>query len=171
MYFTLADSSWVRIGAVGAQIAGKRFTGFPCCSAWDGVWRLLAVRGWWSSEAESNSPGLCLKGSYSRRASFPFLLAKAEGSCVHGGFIPLHYMVPFNSSLSFTGQDKCFPCPAGFHCSNGLRRRCPPGFYCPQNTGISFYPCPPGTYNPSYGLSQAERCQHCPAGEEITLLV
>ncbi|NXJ68609.1 AB24G protein, partial [Rostratula benghalensis] len=61
-------------------------------------------------------------------------------------------------------QDKCFPCPAGFHCSKGLRRRCPPGFYCPQKTGIRFYPCPPGTYNPSYGLSQAERCQQCPAG-------
>ncbi|NXV63974.1 WBC30 protein, partial [Molothrus ater] len=61
-------------------------------------------------------------------------------------------------------QDKCLPCPAGFHCSKGLRRRCPPGFYCPQKTGISFYPCPPGTYNPSYGLSHAERCQQCPAG-------
>lgn len=83
-------------------------------------------------------------------------------------FFPLCYMVPFNSCVSFTGQDKCSPCPAGFHCSKGLRRRCPPGFYCPEETGISFYPCPPGTYNPSYGLSQAERCQECPAGEEMT---
>lgn len=74
-------------------------------------------------------------------------------------------MLPFNSHFSLTGQDKCFPCPAGFHCSKGLRRRCPPGFYCPQKTGISFYPCPPGTYNPSYGLSRAEGCQQCPAGE------
>lgn len=77
-------------------------------------------------------------------------------------------MVPFNSCISFTGQDKCFPCPAGFHCSKGLRRRCPPGFYCPQKTGVGFYPCPPGTYNPSYGLSRVERCQQCPAGEEMT---
>lgn len=77
-------------------------------------------------------------------------------------------MVPFNSCISFAGQDKCFPCPAGFHCSKGLRRRCPPGFYCPQKTGVSFYPCPPGSYNPSYGLSQAERCQQCPAGEKMT---
>ncbi|NWV58990.1 WBC30 protein, partial [Malurus elegans] len=83
----------------------------------------------------------------------------------------------------------CKPCPAGMFCSRaglsepegqcqpghycsqgsstsspGLRRRCPPGFYCPQKTGSSFYPCPPGTYNPSYGLSRAERCQQCPAG-------
>ncbi|KAL2295830.1 hypothetical protein Nmel_017354, partial [Mimus melanotis] len=63
-----------------------------------------------------------------------------------------------------TGQDKCLPCPAGFHCSKGLQHRCPPGFYCPPKTGITFYSCPPGTYNPSYGLSQAERCQQCPAG-------
>lgn len=70
--------------------------------------------------------------------------------------------------ISSVGQDKCFPCPAGFHCPKGLRRRCPPGFYCPQRTGISFNPCPPGTFNPSYGLSQAERCQKCPAGEEMT---
>lgn len=69
--------------------------------------------------------------------------------------------------ISSVGQDKCFPCPAGFHCPKGLRRRCPPGFYCPQRTGISFYPCPPGTFNPSYGLSQAEKCQKCPAGEEM----
>lgn len=74
-------------------------------------------------------------------------------------------MLPFYLYFSLTGQDKCLPCPAGFHCSKGLRRRCPPGFYCPQKTGISFYPCPPGTYNPSYGLSHAERCQQCPAGE------
>ncbi|XP_050179054.1 multiple epidermal growth factor-like domains protein 6 isoform X3 [Myiozetetes cayanensis] len=66
--------------------------------------------------------------------------------------------------LCAPGQDKCLPCPAGFHCSKGLKHRCPPGFYCPEKTGISFYPCPPGTYNPSYGLSQAERCQQCPAG-------
>ncbi|NWR34327.1 WBC30 protein, partial [Tachuris rubrigastra] len=71
------------------------------------------------------------------------------------------------------------PCQPGYYCSPGsstsspvrLKRRCPPGFYCPQKTGINFYPCPPGTYNPSYGLSQAERCQQCPAGEEITLVL
>ena len=94
--------------------------------------------------------------------------SQAEGSCAYGIFLPLHYVVPFNSCIFFTGQDKCFPCPAGFHCSKGLRRHCPPGFYCPRKTGISFYPCPPGTYNPSYGLSRAERCQQCPAGEKMT---
>lgn len=83
-------------------------------------------------------------------------------------FSSTYYVVPFHSCISFAGQDRCFPCPAGFHCSKGLRRRCPPGFYCPQKTGISFHPCPPGTYNPSYGLSWAERCQQCPAGEEMT---
>lgn len=90
---------------------------------------------------------------------------QAQGSCAHGNFLPFHSMLLFNSYFSLSGQDKCLPCPAGFHCSKGLQRRCPPGFYCPQKTGISFYPCPPGTYNPSYGLSHAERCQQCPAGE------
>lgn len=92
-------------------------------------------------------------------------LSAQPGSCARGIFLPFRPVLPFNSHFSLTGQDKCFPCPAGFHCSKGLRHRCPPGFYCPQKTGIGFYPCPPGTYNPSYGLSRAEGCQQCPAGE------
>ena len=169
---------------LGAQKASKQSTRFPCCSA---CHLMVRCGGYWHSGAgkvELRSllnqtllrEGTCLKANCCSRAYrttlFRFLLLwvqnQAEGSCGRGIFLPLHYMVPFNSCISFTGQDKCFPCPAGFHCSKGLRHHCPPGFYCPQKTGISFYPCPPGTYNPSYGLSHSERCQQCPAGDEMT---
>lgn len=66
----------------------------------------------------------------------------------------------------FSGQEECFPCPAGLYCQNGTRYHCPPGFYCPPKTGASLFPCPPGTYNPFPRIQQVNSCQLCPAGME-----
>lgn len=35
------------------------------------------------------------------------------------------------------------------------------GYYCPMNSSIP-YPCPQGTYNPSYYMGQREDCLQCP---------
>ncbi|XP_032305021.1 zonadhesin-like isoform X2 [Coturnix japonica] len=139
--------------------------------AQDVTWCLPCAPGFFCSMSGQDAPvGLCAQGYYCTGGA---KTAKPEDGvtgdiCPRGHFCPAGSAAPSpcpsGEYSNVTGQDKCFPCPAGFHCPKGLRRRCPPGFYCPQRTGISFYPCPPGTFNPSYGLSQVERCQKCPAG-------
>ncbi|NXP16480.1 WBC30 protein, partial [Scytalopus superciliaris] len=51
--------------------------------------------------------------------------------CPRGHFCPAGSAAPSpcpsGEYSNATGQDQCLPCPAGFHCSKGLRRRCPPG--------------------------------------------
>ncbi|CAM9824345.1 unnamed protein product [Bubo scandiacus] len=139
--------------------------------AQDATWCLPCVPGFFCNMSGQDAPvGLCAQGYYCTGRT---KTAKPQDGitgdvCPRGHFCPAGSAAPspcpsgeYNNA---TGQDKCFPCPAGFHCSKGQRRRCPPGFYCPRKTGIIFSPCPPGTYNPSYGVSQAERCQQCPAG-------
>ncbi|XP_039940848.1 multiple epidermal growth factor-like domains protein 6 [Hirundo rustica] len=151
----------------------------PCpAGTWNGqrgaqdvTWCLPCAPGFFCNVSGQDAPGgLCARGYYCTGRT---KTAKPEDG-VTGDLCPRGHFCPEGSAApspcpsgeysNATGQDKCLPCPAGFHCSKGLRRRCPPGFYCPQKTGISFYPCPPGTYNPSYGLSHAEGCQQCPAG-------
>ncbi|XP_021231890.1 zonadhesin-like isoform X5 [Numida meleagris] len=139
--------------------------------AQDATWCLPCAPGFFCSMSGQDAPvGLCAQGYYcTGRAKTAKPVDGVTGDiCPRGHFCPAGSAAPSpcpsGEYSNATGQDKCFPCPAGFHCPKGLRRRCPPGFYCPQRTGISFYPCPPGTFNPSYGLSQAERCQQCPAG-------
>ncbi|XP_040546472.1 zonadhesin-like isoform X6 [Gallus gallus] len=139
--------------------------------AQDATWCLPCSPGFFCSMSGQDAPiGPCAQGYYCTGGA---KTAKPEDGitgdiCPRGHFCPEGSAAPSpcpsGEYSNATGQDKCFPCPAGFHCPKGLRHRCPPGFYCPQRTGISFNPCPPGTFNPSYGLSQAERCQKCPAG-------
>ncbi|XP_031989756.1 SCO-spondin-like isoform X5 [Corvus moneduloides] len=151
----------------------------PCpAGTWNGqrgaqdvTWCLPCAPGFFCNMSGQDAPvGLCAQGYYcTGRTTTATPEDGVTGDlCPRGHFCPAGSAAPSpcpsGEYSSATGQDRCFPCPAGFHCSKGLRRRCPPGFYCPQKTGIGFYPCPPGTYNPSYGLSRAERCQRCPAG-------
>ncbi|NXU76319.1 AB24G protein, partial [Oreotrochilus melanogaster] len=135
-------------------------------------------------------PGDCPEGTFCNETGLAAPQDCPKGHfCLAGSSLPLP--CPVGTYTDVTRSGSCKPCPAGMFCSlaaltqpeghcqpghyciqgsstsspvKGLRHRCPPGFYCPQKTGISFYPCPPGTYNPSYGLSQAERCQQCPPG-------
>ncbi|CAM5128032.1 unnamed protein product, partial [Natator depressus] len=138
--------------------------------AQDANWCLPCPPGFFCNVAGQVSPaGLCAPGYYCTGGTrTPRPLDAVTGDlcpkghfCLAGSAAPSP--CPDGEYSNATGQDKCFPCPAGFHCQHGIMQHCPPGFYCPQKTGISFYPCPVGTYNPSHGLSQAERCQQCPA--------
>ncbi|CAM4684012.1 unnamed protein product, partial [Lepidochelys olivacea] len=138
--------------------------------AQDASWCLPCPPGFFCSMAGQVSPaGLCAPGYYCTGGTqTPRPLDAVTGDlcpkghfCLAGSAAPSP--CPDGEYSNATGQDKCFPCPAGFHCQHGIMQHCPPGFYCPQKTGISFYPCPAGTYNPSHGISQAERCQQCPA--------
>ncbi|CAM5172040.1 unnamed protein product, partial [Eretmochelys imbricata] len=142
--------------------------------AQDASWCLPCPPGFFCSMAGQVSPaGLCAPGYYCTGGTqTPRPLDAVTGDlCPKGHFCLAGSAAPSpcpdgeysNATGIKTSQDKCFPCPAGFHCQHGIMQHCPPGFYCPQKTGISFYPCPAGTYNPSHGISQAERCQQCPA--------
>ncbi|KYO38996.1 hypothetical protein Y1Q_0022586 [Alligator mississippiensis] len=139
--------------------------------AQDASWCLPCPSGFFCNVTGQVSPaGFCAPGYYcTGRTRTPRPMDGITGNmCPEGHYCPAGSRAPSpcpdGEHSNTTGQEKCSPCPAGFHCQSGIKLRCPPGFYCPQKTGISFSPCPPGTYNPSHGVSQAERCQQCPAG-------
>lgn len=55
----------------------------------------------------------------------------------------------------------------GLSASSGpnLGPTCPlTGFYCPQGSGLTWQPCPPGTYGPVPGLRSRAGCHACDAG-------
>ncbi|XP_039224464.1 multiple epidermal growth factor-like domains protein 6 [Crotalus tigris] len=140
----------------------------------DSTWCRLCPPGYFCSSPGRVSPtGPCAPGFYCRggtRAARP--MDRVTGDlCPEGHFCPVGSAMPSpcqdGEYSAITGQDECYPCPAGLYCKNGVRYQCPPGFYCPPKTGVSFYPCPPGTYNPSAGIDQAQRCQRCPSGSSV----
>ncbi|XP_038155551.1 uncharacterized protein LOC119792815 [Cyprinodon tularosa] len=79
----------------------------------------------------------------------------------------------------FSGQKKCIPCPAGFHCQalNPSPNRgtflgvssplpCPAGHICPRDgLNSQLVPCPNGTYSSNQGLISTGQCLMCPAGQ------
>ena len=46
-----------------------------------------------------------------------------------------------------------------------------PGNYCPEGTGATPVPCPPGKYSPDTGLSTESQCAPCLASFYCPLLV
>ncbi|KAM8927608.1 uncharacterized protein RCH25_007839 [Pelodytes ibericus] len=63
-----------------------------------------------------------------------------------------------------TGQAVCNLCPSGHLCLDGDIVLCPPGFYCTEEPRGNLVPCPPGTFNPTPGLTRADGCHPCPPG-------
>lgn len=118
---------------------------------------------------------------------------KAGAYCPTGSSVPVPYICPLGFHCptessqpkpctsgfytNATGQSICSICPAGFHClpitwkgtslaneSIGYKT-CPPGYYCPIQTGSNWKPCPAGTYSNSSGLFEASQCVSCPGGD------
>lgn len=72
---------------------------------------------------------------------------------------------PDGSFSNVTGAIVCTPCPAGLYCVSGLiMLDCPPGYVCPEGTGLNWTACPTGTYNPSSNGGSLEDCLPCPGG-------
>lgn len=55
-----------------------------------------------------------------------------------------------------------FPCPRG---SNICPAHPVTGFYCPKGSGLTWQPCPPGTYGQVPGLSSLTGCRACDGGK------
>ena len=64
-------------------------------------------------------------------------------------------------------------CPAGLECPAGMDRapdlitdKCRQGYYCPRgDVSPCPVPCPEGTFNEIYGLTQVAECQACSPGD------
>ena len=60
----------------------------------------------------------------------------------------------------------CPMCLSGSYCiDRDDAYPCPPGYYCPLNTGNNLQPCPVGTYNPIEGLHNITQCTQCDGGK------
>ena len=92
-----------------------------------------------------------------------------------GDLCPIGHMCPPNTSfplicpegmyVNSTGASECNLCPSGSFCINGsLIFPCEPGYYCPAGTGLSWQPCPTGTYNPLHNVGSVDGCLSCPPG-------
>lgn len=67
--------------------------------------------------------------------------------------------------MNHTGAAVCDVCPPRFYCVNKDRPDpCPPGRYCPGNTGFNMELCPRGTYGPGDMLESAVECTQCDGG-------
>lgn len=84
----------------------------------------------------------------------------------------------FNSDSSVTRYRE-FPCEPGYYCANGLRFKCPAGFYGsveqetrPQCAGLCMagYYCPLGSTSP-YQNPCGGFDRYCPTGSSLPLLV
>ncbi|XP_060107674.1 multiple epidermal growth factor-like domains protein 6 [Heteronotia binoei] len=91
--------------------------------------------------------------------------------CPMGHFCPSGSESPMpcppGSYLADTpGQERCHQCPEGKYCIPGhMPQLCPKGFYCPEGTGLTWQPCPPGTYSPNQGVSHRTDCRTCDGGK------
>lgn len=62
----------------------------------------------------------------------------------------MHFLI---NALCFPGHPVVYPDP------------CPPGYYCPEGTGLkTSYPCPAGTYMPDERAASEEDCVDCDPG-------
>ena len=62
-----------------------------------------------------------------------------------------------------TQNAACWPCTAGYYCV-GMPQLCPPGYYCPEGTGLVWESCPPGTFSQDVGLANSSQCTQCLGG-------
>lgn len=91
-------------------------------------------------------------------------ICPAGSYCPSGS--PQHYYCPNGTYTNHTGASSCYDCPEGYYCVNRDRADpCSPGYYCPYQTGANLQPCPAGTYNPVYGLSNVSQCVQCDGGK------
>ena len=119
----------------------------------------------------------CTPGAYCpTRSSTPYPITCPSGwQCPLGARLPQPCLPGFYTNTS--GQSSCLVCPAGFYClplvwKENLPpnetigyKKCPPGYYCPSQTGSNWKPCPAGTYSNSTGLSEVAQCVSCSPGE------
>ena len=112
-------------------------------------------QGYYCVEGSSTvNPTQCSSGYYCPTGSFQML------KCVAGTY------------TSSSGTVTCTDCPASKYCPTGSSgtTACPAGYYCPINTGEYFlYPCAPGTFSSSTGLSTSGDCTACTAGKYCTV--
>nr|KAF6427833.1 hypothetical protein HJG63_008321 [Rousettus aegyptiacus] len=116
-------------------------------------------------------PAPCHPGASCAGGTVP--ATPAEGlsgrPCPPGHFCPLGMADPTpcppGSYASGGRTARCHICPGGHYCVPGLKPQlCPRGFYCPEGSGLSGQPCPPGTYGPVPGLRSRAGCHACDAG-------
>ena len=101
----------------------------------------------------------CEKGNYSDSGASSCI------TCEAGYYCDLN-----TTSLAYMLSDRI--CPAGVECPPGMSRapdlvqdKCRLGYYCPRGDVNPYpVPCPNGTFNGQYGLTQVSECQQCTAG-------
>jgi len=117
---------------------------------------------------QANPAGDCKEGYYCPYGSS----SDTATECTKGHYCPAGssqpLLCPGGYYQDLTAQKECKDCPAGKYCLVGSETDgtvCPQGYYCPQNTpDYHKYPCPPGTFGETDGLSAISECKDCTPG-------
>ena len=121
--------------------------------------------------------GLCSPGFYCPKGSHSIsqFICTSGLHCPEGSSFPME--CPFGTYTNISGSVFCELCEEGFFCipatvNNPTENRflCPAGYYCPEQTGTNWRPCPHGTYSNHIGLSKASQCLPCSAGMYCNVL-
>jgi hypothetical protein len=87
------------------------------------------------------------------------------------GYAATTYPCPAGTYRAAQGArrlEDCLPCPNGNYCEKGTKTptSCPEGYYCPLGTKPDTkFPCRPGTYSSTKGLTNQEKCLLCGLGK------
>ena len=115
--------------------------------------------------------GPCAPGFYcpERSHSLSQQICPPGFHCPQGSSAPME--CPAGTYTNTSGSVVCDFCEEGYFCipirldgPTDNRFPCPAGYYCSEQTGTDWSPCPRGTYSNDVGLSRASQCLPCPAG-------
>ena len=90
--------------------------------------------------------------------------------CSPGHYCPLGSAVelicPDGTYANDSGLVECLICPEGLYCIADVidPQPCPIGYFCGEQTGANYKPCPSGTYGATDSLVRETDCTICPGG-------
>lgn len=120
---------------------------------------LACTPGYYCPTDATTDPVQCGKGNYSRAG------AEVCSACEPGRYCN-------TNATSYDLMWNTLICPAGTECPGGMEHvpdlvidKCRTGHYCPKGDVNAWpVPCPVGTFNEFFGLTQESECQQCTAG-------
>nr|DBA16528.1 TPA: hypothetical protein GDO54_003912 [Pyxicephalus adspersus] len=163
-------------GQIGSTPTGYCTAGYYCTEGSTSPVQNVVPQGHFSLEG-SFMPQPCLPGTFQPLHAQSSCMPCPPGNfcnssslsdiftCPQGHYCPLGSILAVPCPQVRLGcQSLCRACPTGHTCVDGDIVKCPVGYYCPEDIDANPVPCPPGTFNPTLGVTRAEHCLQCLPG-------